>query len=143
MAKFATRKPYDGTDHQALIRGINWLMAGNPAQAFIYTPAKRNAQDMASDTTMPDPLKELFKQILKSNSVKIDSTNIGLCFGSGAGSCGTVPEHGSTARILLCYANPNSVGWLLTRAPNADVCLLPWTAKEAEDWRKCHSPTIV
>ena len=143
MGKFITAKPSDGVDHNALTRGLGWLFSGSHSPVFIYTPGKRNAQDMANDSTMPEHLRALFKALLKSNSTTVGSITINLCFGSGAGACGNPPPHGSTARILLCYSNPKYTDWLLTRAPNADVCLLPWMGSEAASWTAAHSPTVI
>lgn len=140
MTKFITTKANDGVDHNARQRGIDWLLLGSPSSVFIYTPRKRTAEDMAKDDV---PSAALFKSLLKLNSTTVGLTTINLCFGSGAGACGSPPPHGFRGKILLCYADPNSADWLLMYAPLADVCLLPWSEAEAAVWRATHSPTVI
>lgn len=140
MTKFITAKANDGVNTNALKCGIEWLLHGGPSTAYIYTPCKKNAQNISGHTTQS---AALFKNLLKSNSTNVGQTVVNLCFGSGRGACGNPPPYGFTGKILLIYPNPTTVDWLLTRAPLADVCLLPWTIAEAAVWTAAHNPTVI
>ncbi|MCP1246746.1 hypothetical protein NKW54_12450 [Acetobacter cerevisiae] len=141
MTKFITAKLVDGVDNAALARGFSWLLNGNNSSiVYIYTPSKRIAQDMATDDV---PSAAVFKSLLKKNSATFGQTTINLCFGTGAGACGSLPAQNFTGNILLCYSPPLDVEWLLKKAPHASFCFLPWVLSEANAWTTAHSPIVI
>lgn len=138
MAKFITAKSRDGADDKARERGFSWALQSSVL--YIYTPTKKIAKSMATD---PLPSGNWLKSLLKTNAHTSGKTTINLCFGSGSGSCGSVPAPNFTGNILLCYSSPDEVDWLLKRAPHANFCLLPWLVSEADTWRDVYNPEIV
>lgn len=138
MAKFIIVKVYDGAEYDARERGFSWALQSS--SLYIYTPTREIAENMAKDVL---PSATLLKAMLKTNTYTYRKTTMNLCFGNGAEACGSLPAKSFTGNILLCYSSPNDTDWLLKRAPNANFCLLPKLASEAEAWKKLHHPKII